>query len=169
MKTINSMKLFMAALFFGGLFVSSAQVETRIGGMLAYGTEIENPGMGVNAEFGILEKLSVSPSFIYYLPKEEAGININWFELNGNANYYFLQGNSDVYGLAGLNYTSVKVDYSENSFFSGNSISDGRMGLNIGGGANFHIGSSILPFAEVKYVIIDGGQLVIAAGVKFAL
>lgn len=171
MKTINSMKtkLFIAALFFGGLFVSSAQVETRIGGMLAYGTEIENPGIGVNAEFGILEKLSVSPSFIYYLPKDLGGISINWWELNGNANYYFLKGNIDVYGLAGLNYTNVSMDYPDNPFLPDGSVSDGRFGLNIGGGANFDIGSSILPFAELKYVVIDGGQLVIAAGVKFAL
>lgn len=172
MKTINSMKkkLFIAALFiFGGISISSAQMDTRIGAMLAYGTEIENPGIGVNAEFGVMEKLSISPSFIYYFPKEESGISINWWEINANANYYFLQGNTDVYGLAGLNYSSVKVEFPENSFFSGASASDGRFGLNIGGGANFNLGGAITPFAELKYVIIDGGQLVIGAGVKFTL
>src|SRR5690606_37520367 len=116
--------LVIVTLLFGGIFASSAQVDTRIGGMLAYGTEIKNLGIGVNAEFGVMEKLSISPSFIYYLPKDESGIKINWFEFNGNANYYFMQGNTDVYGLAGLNYTSIKIHYPDNMFFGGGSVSD---------------------------------------------
>ncbi|MBU2922241.1 porin family protein [Winogradskyella psychrotolerans] len=150
---------------------ASAQSDTKIGALLGYGTEIKTIGLGANAEFPIMEKLTISPSFIYYLPKDESGIKINWFEVNANANYYFLdEENIDVYGIAGLNYSSIKVKY-ENSFGLGGdfSSSDGRIGLNLGAGANFNIGSSITPFAEIKYVIIDGGQLVIADGVKFNL
>ena len=149
---------------------ANAQSDTRIGGMLAYGTEVENLGIGVNAEFPIIENLTVSPSFIYYLPKKETGVNINWFEINGNGNYYFLdEGSIQAYGLAGLNYSSIGVDYdgAYTGFLSASSR--GRVGLNLGGGANFQIGGSILPFAELKYVIIDEGQLVIAAGIKFNL
>jgi len=150
---------------------ASAQSDTKIGALLGYGTEIKTIGLGANAEFPIMEKLTISPSFIYYLPKDESGIKINWFEVNANANYYFLEEeNIDVYGIAGLNYSSIKVKY-ENSFGLGGdfSSSDGRIGLNLGAGANFNIGNSITPFAEIKYVIIDGGQLVIAGGVKFNL
>ena len=150
-----------------------AQMETRIGGMLAYGTEIENIGIGANAEFGITEKLSISPSFIYYLPREEGPIKVNWWEVNGNANYYFLQEEGfHLYGLAGLNYTNVNVKSDLDLGPFGNEVgdvSDGRFGLNLGGGANLDLGSSIMPFSELKYVIIDGGQLVLAAGVKFNL
>lgn len=149
-----------------------AQEETRIGAFLAYGTEIENLGIGANAEFPVMEKMTISPSLIYYLPKDEMGIKINWFEVNGNVNYYFVdQDNIGVYGIAGLNYSSVKVNYDGEDFgFGGDfSGSDGRFGLNLGGGANFDIGGSITPFAELKYVIIDGGQLVIGGGVKFNL
>lgn len=166
MKT--KLSLFAAILFFGGILNSSAQDETRIGAMLAYGTEIENIGIGANAEFPIIENMTISPSFIFYLPKDEYGVKINWFEVNANANYYFLKDEISVYGIGGLNYSSVKVSY-DDEFFGGGSASDGRFGLNLGGGANFDIGGSILPFAELKYVIIDGGQLVLAAGVKFAL
>ncbi len=142
----------------------SAQEETRIGALLAYGTEIENLGIGANAEFPVMEKMTISPSLIYYLPKDEMGIKINWFEVNGNVNYYFVdQDGLGVYGLGGLNYSSVKVSA------GGYSISDGQVGLNLGAGANFDIGSSVLPFAELKYVIMNGGQLVLAAGVKFSL
>lgn len=151
---------------------ASAQTETRIGGLIAYGTEIENIGIGANAEFPIIDKLTISPSFIYFLPKDEFGIKINWFEVNANANYYFLDEEKiDVYGIAGLNYTNVKVSFEDQDDFFGEDFdtSDGRVGLNLGAGANFDINGSITPFAEIKYVIIDGGQLVIAGGVKFNL
>lgn len=155
--------------FFGGIFLSSAQTDTRLGAMLAYGTEIENIGLGVNAEFPVMEKLTISPGFIYYFPKDESGINLNWWELNANANYYFADTESiGFYGLAGLNYSHVKVDYDGPSIPGMDfEYSDGRFGLNLGAGANFAIGSSLVPFAELKYVIIDGGQLVLAAGVRF--
>ncbi|MGO3238429.1 MAG: outer membrane protein [Psychroflexus halocasei] len=169
LSIITSLSLF----FFSFISMSTAQaqeIDTRIGGMLAYGTEIENIGIGANAEFGVMEKLSISPSFIYYLPKEEGPIKMDWFEVNANANYYFLSdGKFDVYGLGGLNYSSVKVS-SETLFGESYSVSDGRFGLNLGAGANMHLNNdSIMPFAELKYVIIDGGQLVLAAGVKFKI
>ncbi|WP_225037052.1 outer membrane beta-barrel protein [Winogradskyella sp. SM1960] len=161
----------VSLIYLSSSIVLSAQSETKIGAFFAYGTEIENIGIGANAEFPIADKLTISPSFIYYLPKDESGIKINWFEINANANYYFLDEDSiGVYGFAGLNYSSIKVKYDDAFGFLGDfSSSDGRLGLNLGAGANFDIGSNITPFAELKYVIIDGGQLVIAAGVKFNL
>lgn len=162
-------KLVLTALLvsFGSIFVSSAQIDTRIGGGLAYGSEIENIGIGVNGEFGIMDKLSISPSFIFYLPKEEGPVNVSWWEVNGNANYYFIQKEDfSVYGLAGINYTHVKVDYSGSSIYDFEAT-EGRIGLNIGGGATYDFGSKIIPFAELKYVVIDEGQLVLMAGVKF--
>lgn len=162
--------------FFGILLVSlafvfsaQAQENTRIGAMLAYGTEIESIGIGANAEFPIIENMTISPSFIYYFPKEEFGVKMNWFEVNANANYYFVnQDNLGVYALGGLNYSSIKVSF-DDSWLGSFSVSEGRFGLNLGAGINFPLGGSIVPFAEVKYVIIDGGQLVAGAGVKFNL
>ena len=164
---MKNQKLLIAtlSLLFIGLFsnnVQAQEIETRIGGMLAYGTEIENIGIGANAEFGIIENLSISPSFIYYFSKENGPIKVNWWEINGNANYYLVQDPGfQVYGLAGLNYTNVKVKYdgpSGSPYGDDFSGSDGRFGLNLGAGANLDLGSNITPFAELKYVIIDNGQ-----------
>ncbi|MDR6300556.1 outer membrane beta-barrel protein [Mesonia maritima] len=175
---MNTQKLIITSLsFFVFCFVSltanAQKIDTRIGGMLAYGTEIENIGIGANVEFGIIDKLSITPSFIYYLPKENGPIKITWFEFNTNANYYFIQDEDfDFYGIGGLNYTNVNVKYDNDilgGFGSSVSGSDGRIGLNIGGGANLKLDGNITPFAELKYVIIDGGQLVLAAGVKFKI
>lgn len=152
--------------------MTSAQSETTIGGFAAYGTEIESVGIGVNAEFPILEKLTVSPSFIYFLPKDIGLSKINWFELNANANYYFLdQDKVGLYGIGGLNYSRIEVTFDEEDELFGNdfSASDGRLGLNLGVGANFKIGSRVVPFGEIKYVLIDGGQLVLGGGVKFKI
>src|SRR5690606_23987438 len=114
---------------------------------------------------------TISPSFIYYLPKKEYMVRVNWFEVNANANYYFVnQDNMSVYALGGLSYNSVKVSFDDDYGILGNySDSDGRFGLNLGGGINFKISGNIIPFAELKYVIIDGGQLGAGAGVKFNL
>lgn len=52
-----------------------------------------------------MNKLTISPSFIYYLPKDTYGFKMNWFEVNANANYYFIdQSILSVYALGGLNY-----------------------------------------------------------------
>ena len=177
MKIIkNRINTFFAFALFIASFTTAAQStggkDFKIGAMLAYGTEIENIGIGANAEFQVMNQLTISPGFIYYLPKSYGPIKTNWFEVNANANYYFVSDEKfDFYGLAGLNYSSISVKY--DGAFAGlvgnNSASDGRFGLNLGGGANMNLGSSITPFAEIKYVVIDGGQLVLAAGIRFAL
>ena len=156
-------------LFFGGIFMSSAQTDTRLGVMLAYGTEVENLGLGVNAEFPVMEDLTIAPSFVYYFPQGDYfGGDLNWWELNANANYYLVDNeNLGFYGLAGLNYSHISFDY--DTAFGSVDSSDGEFGLNLGVGANFNLNSNITPFAEARYVIIDGSQLVIAAGVKFDL
>lgn len=166
-------KIITAACFIAFSFLSAnAQEDTRIGTFLGYGSEIKTLGLGVNAEFPIMENLTIAPNFTYFLPKEESSIvKTTIFELNANANYYFLNDDTfGVYGLAGLNYTSVKVKVEDLGFgFGGTSSSDGKIGLNIGGGANFNLGKSWTPFAELKYVLSDFDQLVLSAGVKFNL
>lgn len=148
-----------------------AQEENKIGVLAAYGSEIESLGLGANAEFPVLENLAIAPSIIYYFPRDEYGVKWRWLEINANANYYFVR-NQDlgVYALGGLNYSSIKVSYDESAGFGSNSsASDGEVGLNFGAGANFNLGGKITPFTELKYVLIEGGQLVAAAGVKFRL
>lgn len=163
--------VFFIAFMAGVLATVQAQEETKIGAFVAYGSEIESVGVGANAEFPIAENLTISPSLIYYFPREEYGIKWSWLEVNANANYYFVNEESlGVYAIGGLNYSSIKVSYDESlGFGGGSSASDGEFGLNLGAGANFDLGGSITPFAELKYVIINGGQLVAGAGVKFSL
>jgi outer membrane immunogenic protein len=151
--------------------VLHAQDDKRIGALLGYGSEIESLGVGANAEFPIIENLTIAPSFMFFLPNDQDFVKTTIFEINANANYYFSKTESlSFYGLGGLNYTSVKVQVEDFGLGLGDfSSNTGRIGLNIGAGANFNIGSNWLPFAELKYVLGDFDQLVIAAGVKFNL
>jgi outer membrane protein X len=134
---------------------SSAQ---KIGVMLGYGTEVEELGLGVNGEFNINDKVSISPSFIYWFPKDP----INWWEFNANVNYYFTKaGSADFYGLAGINLFSYKVDGAEDG--------ESEVGLNLGAGVNFNIDKNWEPFTELKFVVGDADQLGLFFGVKFKL
>lgn len=148
-----------------------AQDEKKIGGLLAFGTEIESAGIGVNAEFPIasVSKLSIAPSFIFYFPKTNSFVKTTLWELNINANYYFTSSDKvDVYGIGGLNYTTAKVKTDFSSIGYGeNSASDSSVGLNLGAGANFKLDKSFVPFAELKYTLGDFDQLVLAGGLKF--
>jgi len=134
-----------------------AQINTRVGPMLAFASgDIDETGLGVVAEFGIADKISIAPQFILYFP----GNDVDLFELNANANYYFF--NKDVfelYGLGGLNFTRVSVgDFSNN-----------EIGLNLGIGTNFQIGKTFVPFAELRFTLGEYDQFVLGGGVKFNL
>jgi outer membrane protein X len=159
----------LAMLMFAGISHVSAQ-DKRIGGQLIYGTNLNSLGFGAIAEFPIAEKMVISPSISFYLPKDEVFAKTSAIELNGNLNYALLEENSIlVYAIGGLNYTSIRVktDLGGIGGMSDFSVSEGRIGLNLGAGANFDLGSNLFPFAEVKYIISDFDRLVLAGGVKF--
>lgn len=159
-----------AAFLMAGMGQLFAQDVKRIGGQLIYGTDINNLGIGAIAEFPIAKRMVLSPSLSFYFPKDEGFVKTSAFELNGNLNYTIQDDNNILfYGIAGLNYTNWKVK-SDMSFVGGPSNYSsnlGRLGLNLGAGANFDIGRSFLPFAEAKYIIGDLDRLVLAAGLKF--
>jgi len=148
-----------------------AQRETSVGGQLVYGTELKAAGLGIIAEFNLGDKITLSPSFSFYFPKSETFFKQSAWELNGNINYYFIEEDGlGFYGLGGLNYTSISVKSDLSGLGFGEvKTTDGRVGLNLGAGANFDIGKKILPFGELKYIISDFDRLVIAAGIKYKL
>lgn len=133
---------------------SSAQ---KIGVMLGYGTEVEELGIGLNGEFNINSKVSISPSFVYWFPEDP----ISWWEFNANVNYYFTTaGSADFYGLGGINLFGYNVEGGDG---------ESEVGLNLGAGCNFNIGKSWEPFTEIKFVIGDADQLGLFFGAKFKL
>lgn len=146
--------------------------QTRVGGYLGYGSEVESLALGVNAEFFVAEKISIAPSFTFFFPKKDEffGVTVktSFWELNADGHYYFTDSDADVafYGLAGLNLLGVKQTVESGG--TSDSASDTEFGLNLGAGANFTMGN-LMPFAEVKFETVGDGQLVLLAGLRFAL
>lgn len=153
------MKKLIFSTFFALTILFTTQAQETIGAGLAYGSEIENLGIGVNAEFNLNEQIDISPSFIYYFKNN----NFSMWELNGNINYVFSNSGPTFYGIAGLNITGVKFD--GGGVFQDSS--DSELGLNLGVGASFAQTGSVIPFAEAKYVLSNFDQLSLFGGVRF--
>lgn len=139
------------------LFASGASYAQRIGGFLGYGSEVEELGLGVNGEFGLNSKLSISPSFMFWFVE-----NANVWELNVNANYYFSKFSAaELYGIGGLNLFNYKHEDADDG--------DSEVGVNLGIGFNFNVGKNWEPFTEAKFVLGDADQLALLFGIKFKL
>lgn len=168
--------LFIAALAVGltvglsdNLQAQSEKGAMRVGGSLAFGTEIESLGIGARFDYAITDQILLAPDLLYFFGKSESGFDLNWFDINLNGNYLFNISNPDIipYGLAGFNIAIVSVDYDAGSFFEGSSSST-DIGFNLGGGADFVVGN-LFVFGELRYVLSSADQLVIAGGVKFPI
>ncbi|WP_440998821.1 outer membrane beta-barrel protein [Fodinibius sp. SL11] len=150
----------LALLLFGLIFAyhASAQAQDfKLGGGLAYGSEVEAIGIQAGGVYNFTEKINGAADFIIFFPD-----NYDWWELNVNGHYgFYAKDNVRVYGLAGLNYATLKVDLGQ---FGSNSESE--LGLNLGGGAEFGIDFANL-YTELKYVIGNADQLAISAGLRF--
>jgi len=186
MKTqiLNNVKYF-AILVVAFTFMSqNTNAQTTVGGGVAYGSEIENIGINLTGQYFIKDNIAIEGSFTYYLPKDfgnglgTTGENfqIKWYEINANVNYYFdMPGKIKPYGLGGFNYSIISVPtFNIGSILTGGSagvenVSSGKIGFNIGGGADFDLGKNFTPFAQIKYVLGDFDQLQLVAGVRFTL
>lgn len=145
--------------------------QKYIGGGIAYGTQIESAGIGINGEYFVTDQISIAPSLIYFFPRTFIGdLKFKQTDLNINANYYFETGSEfNIYALGGLNFAVVSVPFFNpfNGERSNNSSTE--VGLNIGGGLNYKINDQLLPFVELKYNISDFDQLILMGGVRFLL
>lgn len=155
--------LSITGLVLGIIFFSNtgalAQNEFKVGGGLAYGSEVEAIGIQVGAVYDFTEEISGAADFIIYFPD-----GYDWWELNVNGHYrFFSEDNISVYGLAGLNYATLSVDFGQFG-----SASDSELGLNLGGGAEFGLDFAKL-YTELKYVVGNADQLGISAGLRFAI
>lgn len=155
------------------VLASHAQQPIRVGLFAGYGTKIEKPAVGLIGEIGILSKLAAAPSFAYYFVENSDFAKVSFWEFNANAHYYLVdEGPFSVYGLAGLNVARSSVSFDSGDMgmdFGGLGASSSKVGLNIGGGANFDFGTKILPFAELKYTIAGTEQVGVFLGMKYSI
>lgn len=137
---------------------------------IGYGNEIEAPGIKAGAVYQINEMVRGAADGLYYLPGEDSnGVEFNWLEFNLNGHYLFLnQESTNVYLLSGLNFTKLSSDNENIRLPSGDSTNKVYVGLNIGGGAEFSLGS-VKAYLEGKYALSSAHQLVMSAGLRIPL
>ena len=122
---------------------------------LSYGTEIESFGIGVKYQYNITDNIRLEPSMNYFF--ENNGVDM--FDLNANAHYLFpMASNIRVYPLAGLTFSS---------WDAGKGIDNvTRLGVNLGGGAEFDIADNLMLNFELKYQFVsDLDQAVFNVGI----
>lgn len=153
--------LTFCCLILGLLFFSNsnalAQSDFKVGGGLAYGSEVEAIGIQAGGVYAFTEQISGEADVIIFFPD-----NYDWWELNVNAHYnFFAEDNINVYGLAGLNYSTISINLGQFG-----SASNSEVGLNLGGGAEFGLDFANL-YTELKYVLGNADQLALSAGLRF--
>lgn len=114
-----------------------AQSQIYLGPEVAWNDDADI-GIGAGVEFdlpSLYPGIAFLGDFLYFFP----GDDFDYFELNGNLTYDFPLEESSVvpFVLAGLNVGRWSVD----SDSPGDGASDTEVGLNLGGGVKFNVGS----------------------------
>lgn len=160
----------LTSILFAVLFVFSItqltfaqeQGDIAVGAGVVYGFDIEEIGIQGNGYYTLNENMRVGADFIYWLHDSDFGDFTSW-ELNGNFHYLFYNENDLVlYGLGSLGYHYVSFS------FMGASVSDSEIGLGLGAGVEYNLGSLKL-FAEPRIFLSGLDQFAFAAGLRLPI
>jgi len=168
-RNIMLMKKIISAVLITVALCSTSEAQVRVGPFLGYGQNLGLWGLGAYTELVFNDRLTVSPNFTQYFPKDlDNTPKRTVWELNANLNYYVINGEVGyLYGLAGLNFTHIKVR--TRTVLTDEVDSEGNVGLNAGIGSMVRITDTLFPFAEAKYTVGGYSQLTLIFGVKFQL
>ena len=144
---------------------ASAQAgDKALGAQLVFGSETNSIGLGVKGQYYFTDQLRGEASVDYFFKNK----GVSMWDINANVHYLFNVANKvKVYPLAGLGYTnwSYKYEYAGAPVVEG---SDGRLAVNLGGGAEYELTKNLNVNAEAKYQIISNyNQLVLGVGVAY--
>lgn len=160
--------------------------QTAVGVNVLYGTEISNPGFGVKGQYNITDALRGEASFDYFLKKD----GVTFWDINVNLHYLFdIANNVKVYPLAGVTYAHASVGDSDladaaieaakaagmpyneaeiRAEYGDAGGSEGKFGVNLGGGIQYDINNQWMVNFEAKYQIISNfDQAVFSVGAAY--
>lgn len=148
-------KFFLLALAVATGTAAFAQRNSNgIGVNAVYATDADLLGLGIKLQHQFNNPFRLEAEADIFFP--EAG---HYWGLNFNGHYLFnLAPGANVYPLVGLNYTNVG--------WKGNS--DGKLGVNLGGGVEYNISSNLIFNFEAKYQTGDySDQGILNAGLIY--
>lgn len=150
------------------LSANEALAEPRLGAGLVYGTEIEAVGLQLNGYYGLpdaLPGLRVGAELSYFFADDP----VTFWTIDLNGQYRFIEpGPFGAYAIAGLDIARVSVDLDLGPLGDA-STSSTEVGLNLGVGAEYAVTPNVELFGEVKYVISDYDQAVLALGARYLI
>lgn len=164
-------KLLAGVLLAFGLVTGGASVaegQFRFGANLSWGDDTDL-GIGARASFGLGDLVRDQPieglvTFDYFFPDDAPGVDVSYWEVTANGVYRFVQRTSTVLPYVGgglvLGRSSVDVTGLGDA-------SDTELGLNLLAGIRFGAIGAVIPFAEARFGIKDGSQLILSGGVFF--
>ena len=134
------MKKGLFLILFAFFAMSNVNAQLSLGGgvLLTNNTAVE-----FKADFGLSQKLSISPSFDYFLLGKKYASDASMYMLGVDAHYSF--GNRDAfdfYPLLGVNFFK----------FSNSGSKASTTGLTAGGGISYALLDSIKLYGEAKYL-----------------
>ena len=144
---------------------ASAQAgDKALGAQLVFGSETNSIGLGVKGQYYFTDQIRGEASVDYFFKNK----GVSMWDINANVHYLFdVADKFKVYPLAGLGYTNWSYKYE----FPGLPVvegSDGRLAVNLGGGAEYELTKDLSVNAELKYQIISNyNQLVLGVGVAY--
>ena len=144
---------------------ASAQAgDKALGAQLVFGSETNSLGFGVKGQYYFTDHIRGEGSFDYFLKNK----GISMWDINANVHYLFdVADKFKVYPLAGLGYTNWSYKY-EIPSVAVSEGSDGRIAVNLGGGAEYELTKDLSVNAELKYQIISNyNQLLLGVGVAY--
>ncbi|KGF57542.1 porin family protein [Prevotella melaninogenica] len=144
---------------------ASAQAgDKALGAQFVFGSETNSIGLGVKGQYYFTDQLRGEASVDYFFKNK----GVSMWDINTNVHYLFdVADKFKVYPLAGLGYTnwSYKLEYDNVTLAKG---TDGRLAVNLGGGAEYELIKDLSVNAELKYQIINNyNQLVLGVGVAY--
>mgnify|MGYP000847222430 FL=1 len=144
---------------------ASAQAgDKALGAQLLFGSKTNNIGLGVKGQYYFTDQIRGEASFDYFLKNQ----GVSMWDINANVHYLFdVADKFKVYPLAGLGYTnwSYKLEYDNVTLAKG---TDGRLAVNLGGGAEYALTDNVSVNAEAKWQIVNNyNQLVLGVGVAY--
>ena len=150
---------------------ASAQAgDKALGAQLVFGSETNSIGLGVKGQYYFTDQLRGEASVDYFFKNK----GVSMWDINANVHYLFdVADKFKVYPLAGLGYTNwsytndvIVIEENGNKRTTEFKGSDGRLAINLGGGAEYELTKDLSVNAELKYQIISNyNQLVLGVGV----
>ena len=152
---------------------ASAQAgDKALGAQLVFGSETNSIGFGVKGQYYFTDQIRGEGSFDYFLKNK----GVSMWDINANAHYLFdVADKFKVYPLAGLGYTNwsytndvIVIEENGNKRTTEYKGSNGRLAINLGGGAEYELTKDLSVNAELKYQIVSNyNQLVLGVGVAY--